>query len=295
MRALLRPLFVWPVRGYFRYGPKAGRRVLWKVADHTWWLERNSMRTRTADGAILEVNGRDIVGRYISYFGEWEPNLTAWLRQTLQLGDTFIDVGANIGYFTVLASKLVGETGRVVAIEAIPETTAILRRNVERRQRANVRVVNSAVWYERGSISMFCSDLPTGTATADATAAERWTLKNSIEVPAETLPMILTGEELATARVIKIDVEGAELAVVQGLVDALDGCRPDVQIVLESDVRRPAWGEIVRLLGSRGFSYEFIENDYSAHAYYTRDPDAAPVFLDAPPEGVAMIDAIFTR
>lgn len=64
------------------------------------------------------MDTQDLIQRYLYLFGAWEPHLTGWLRRRLRPGDGFVDVGANIGVFSVLAARLVGESGRVVAIEA---------------------------------------------------------------------------------------------------------------------------------------------------------------------------------
>src|SRR2546429_7961962 len=87
---------------------------------------------------------RDILQQYIYYFGVWEPNLTRWIAQRLAPGDTFIDGGANIGYFTLLASKLVRDSGAGVAIEASPATFDALQRNLARNRARNGGAGNAA-------------------------------------------------------------------------------------------------------------------------------------------------------
>src|ERR1019366_3290126 len=100
---------------------RLGKRTVWDLlSPHLWWLER-FVQAETVFGCTLYVDTRETGGRYIYYFGIWEPNLTRWIQERLSPDDTFIDVGANIGYYSLLAAKL---GSQVVAIEAAPRTFA---------------------------------------------------------------------------------------------------------------------------------------------------------------------------
>ena len=82
-------------------------------------------------GAKMLVDTRDaMVTPWLVLDGLWESHVTDWLQQTLQPGQVFVDVGANIGYFTLLGGMLVGPQGTVVAIEAHPRLAELLQRNV---------------------------------------------------------------------------------------------------------------------------------------------------------------------
>ena len=199
-------------------------------------------RARTRDGARLEVDASDIVGSYIAYFGVWEPNLTSWLEGRLRPGDVFVDVGANVGYFTVLASRLVGESGRVVAVEPSPLANSVLRRNVSDNGGENVRVENVAVWDSSGEVVVFgASHRIVGGTTLDPAWAARWSLDTQVAVPAEPLSKLLSDDEVARAAVLKVDVEGSELQVLEGMEPLLPRLRDDVAIVLELE------GDAVRI------------------------------------------------
>jgi FkbM family methyltransferase len=75
----------------------------------------------------------------------FEPNLTYFISSVLKPGDVFIDVGANIGYFTMLAAKCVGASGKVYAIEASPSTYDLLIANLRLNEVKNVEAINMAV------------------------------------------------------------------------------------------------------------------------------------------------------
>lgn len=120
--------FIPPARTFIRFAPfGAGKRAFWTrvVEPYLAWHPHKFM-ARTVFRSRIAGDTRDILHQYIYYFGVWEPHLTNWIGQQLAPGDTFIDVGANVGYFSLLASRLVGKSGVVVAIEPSP---TILRRS----------------------------------------------------------------------------------------------------------------------------------------------------------------------
>lgn len=80
--------------------------------------------------------------------------MTQWLKRRLRPGDTYIDVGANVGYFSLLAAQLVGEKGRVVAIEASPTFHARILRHAELNDCHHLRAVNAAVADERKTVTL---------------------------------------------------------------------------------------------------------------------------------------------
>jgi FkbM family methyltransferase len=302
-RTTLRRLLVTPLRAYFRYMPgQTGKDALWRgVAAHLWWLE-GTVTARTVSGDLLAVDARDTVGRYIYYFGTWEPNLTAWLQRSLRPGDVFVDVGANVGYFTLLASRLVGPDGRVVAIEALPEIHTVLERNVRANDARNVRAACVAAWNEDAALEMFTrvSGGPTGTSTAYASWATRWDLAPAATVTARPLPDILDPGEIERARIIKIDAEGAEWRVIAGLAGVLPHCRDDLEIVVElapgllrEDGASP--DDIARLLGEHGFRPYRLENDYDGSAYYGGNAARRPTRIAEFPSELEQFDVVFSR
>lgn len=236
------------------------------------------------------------MGRYIALFGIWEPDLTALIRQTLKPGDCFVDVGANVGYFTTLASLLVGDAGMVVAVEAVPGTASVLGENIARNAANNVRIVRAAAWHEKDVIDIHCGREMTGTATASAEWASHWGLGDIVTVEAAPLSTILTDDEIQHARIIKIDVEGAELEALRGLLPALQNCRDDLLILAEVAPHLSDWQEIRESLSILGFDVRAIRNDYLARSYY-RSAGDEPALTDIPTafDGIDQFDAVFAR
>ncbi len=135
-----------PARAYVRHAQSTlGKPLLLRrLLEPTLRRTDRAFDTTTVDGARIAGRTGDMIERYLYLFGQWEPALTAWLRPRLRPGRTFVDVGANIGYFSLLAARRMGGSGRVVAVEASPETFARLRANLDRNAAGNVRALNVA-------------------------------------------------------------------------------------------------------------------------------------------------------
>jgi len=220
-------------------------------------------------GSRITGNTGDQVPRRLFLFGVWEPNITNWICENLGPGDTFVDVGANIGYYSLLASKLVGDTGKVIAIEASPTNVAQLDRNLALNRTQNVRMVQAAASDVVGTLPLYRAW--TGDpGHKSVIAAEGFTYE--CEVPAAPLCEILTRSEISMARIIKIDVEGAEWSVITGLVPCLKAARPDLELALEVSPRSLAGlgrraEDLIGALTSAGYHAYTIKNDYTARSY----------------------------
>lgn len=148
--------------------------------------------------------------------GTYEREQTALFEQLLRPGATVLDVGANVGYYTLLASVLVGEGGRVHAFEPEPRNAGFLRDHVRINGRGNVTVQQAAV-SDRAGTARF--DFGSGSGTghlADAGAIEVRTLR---------LDDYCAEHGLAPSA-LKIDVEGAEMSVLEGARETLARHRP---------------------------------------------------------------------
>lgn len=273
------------------------KRRLWDgfVRPYLAWRPGIALEADTAFGARFHCAlGDEIQGKLI-FFGVWEPNLTAFLRRRLRPGDVFVDVGANIGYFTLLASRLVGAGGQVVSIEASPRVFATLGEHLARNGCANVRRVNLAVSDRPGMLRLYSG--PSGNLGGTSTLGSRGAALEA-EVPADRLDAVLTPEERTRARLIKIDIEGAEAPVLDTLIETIGTYGPEVEIVAEVNPASAAeFGrsaeDIIARFAALGFHAYLLENDYSAADYVTDQPPARPRRLREPLTKQA--DIVFSR
>ncbi|GAA4099344.1 FkbM family methyltransferase [Streptomyces hundungensis] len=253
--------------------------------------------TRDRYGARFAVDTQDLIQRYLYLFGVWEPHMTHWLRQRLRPGDTFVDVGANLGVFSVLGSRLVGSAGKVVAIEASPAFHRGLLRNVALNHCDNVRAVNTAVSDGHRTLTFVLAG--SRNMGANSIVPYDGPAESSFEMGAVPLSELLEPAEVARARVIKIDVEGAEGSVVRGLAPLLDDLRHDVEIAVEVTPDRMAQlgdsaGELLAVMREHGFHAYRLPTEYSPASYprAIRRP-AAPVRWRRPITGET--ELVFSR
>ena len=187
-----------------------------------------------------------------------EVRLARLLLRHLKPGDTFVDVGGHFGYFTLLASRLVGPAGRVVAFEASRNTYAVLAENV--RNQPNITAHHLALSDQHETISFF--EFPVmynefNSMDVDQFRNEKWFAKfppQRIDVPATRLDDVVQCENLQPT-VIKIDVEGSELKVICGAADTLRRYRPLVVMeYLAPDRHNTAHREATALLRQLGYA-----------------------------------------
>jgi len=166
-----------------------------------------------SQGLWLRVNPR--TGQNVQQ-GLGEPAVQKALQEHLRPGMTFYDLGANIGFFTLLAARLVEPGGRVVSFEADPEIAARLRENVRRNNFANVTVEQKAIWSQPGTVSfarVASTDSPDRGLGHVSSGIE---VRNTISVEATTLDHYIYTLGHPAPDLLKCDVEGAEVEVFAG-------------------------------------------------------------------------------
>ncbi|NNE26788.1 MAG: FkbM family methyltransferase [Saprospiraceae bacterium] len=187
-----------------------------------------------------------------------EIRLAKYVIHTLEEGDGFIDIGAHIGYFSQLAAQLVGNSGCVYALEASPETYKYLKVNTE--DLPQVIAYNKAVANTLGT--MVFQEYDTAFSEFNSLIEEA-PIKNlkSTEVEVETTTLD-SMDFKRRIRLIKIDVEGAEDLVIQGMQKMLDSSEPPILVIefLKDPIKNTAHKKAMRLLKARGFNVFQIDD-----------------------------------
>ncbi|WP_198374098.1 FkbM family methyltransferase [Neoroseomonas rubea] len=267
----------------------------WRRLNAGLYLMSRRRFATLCTGDRLQVDLLDFIGSRLFHFGVWEPNITAVIMDTLRPGDVFCDVGANIGYYTVLASRLVGPGGHVVAVEPSPAALRVLRDNIALNGLTNVRVVPAAVAAERGRLALYAPSF--GNAGTTSTVA-RDGRSLQAEVDALRLAQILTRDELARLRLVKIDVEGGEGAVLASILQDLAAFSfgTDVLAELSVDAALPGAADandLVARFNAAGFRSSAIANSYEIRSYLEFRAPMPPQDLRLPI--TAQMDVLFSR
>jgi FkbM family methyltransferase len=186
---------------------------------------------------------------------DYEAAFNDALRGAVRPGDTVWDVGANVGYYTTRFSEWVGPEGTVVAFEPIPASFDALRAAVADAD--NVRLVNVALGDVTTTMPLALDEDPTSAVNSFAKTARAGAAV--LELPVRRGDELRAADELPRPHVLKVDVEGFEQEVLEGLGATLSdpACRAvlcEVHFtVLESRGRKQAPDAIVRLLEGHGF------------------------------------------
>jgi FkbM family methyltransferase len=185
-------------------------------------------------GVVLEVRLDDLIGRTLFLNRVWERKNTQALRRWLKAGATVFDVGANIGYFTLVFAQAVGDTGRVYSFEPEPRLYDRARKNVELNGWLRDRVVirNVALSDTEGKALMDSSDI-SNEGHSHIVAAAQGDLRGLVEVSTTTGDSAWQMVGCPELALVKIDVEGHELHVLRGCQQLLSEASRDTLVVIE--------------------------------------------------------------
>lgn len=177
----------------------------------------------------------------------------------LKEGDTFIDVGANIGCVTAAGALMVGESGTVFSVEPHPQTYKYLETTVAINHCKNVKTFNIALGAETGVVN-FSDERRKDDSNCVSTTAE-----SGIRVPCSTLSNLVEEHAVSRIALLKIDVEGFEMQVLRGADAILDRVDCIYIEVLEHTLRKfeASTSDVLALLKSRGFKCYYFKDDRS--------------------------------
>jgi len=210
---------------------------------------------------LFDVSSFTVKGRYFAHV-PYEPGATRVVLEALTPGDTFVDIGANSGYFTVLAALRVGPNGRVFAFEP----HAAVRRQLEHHVAINgvsdrVSISDLAIAdVDNDEGQLFISCWPENDGISSLTPSEETIARGglradrSVPVRVRTFDTWLSSHNPTRIDLVKIDVEGAETRVLAGMTQTFAKVRPR-RIICET----PRGSEAVKLLGSRGYAVSTLD------------------------------------
>jgi len=162
-------------------------------------------------GFAFQCDLSEHIQRRIFLF-DYDSRAQKFIRENLKAGDTFLDIGANVGFYTFLGASIVGETGRVIAIEPNPKTFEKMRKTIERNRLKNVLALNIGLGSSESEVELYYnSSIGNDSATMVAHGATE-----SVKVKVLKLDEVVSQHNIETIAYVKIDVDGFEPEVFQG-------------------------------------------------------------------------------
>jgi FkbM family methyltransferase len=172
---------------------------------------------------VVTPNGRfrvdpiSILGRDLTEHGSYEPAMQKTLEKFLAPGATFLDVGANVGYFTIIGAQLCGPSGRVLAIEPQERLLPMIKENIRINGVAWATVLNVAVTDVPGTVTLhLTADMAPGGSGLFRQTKYHLPTQQAI---ARTLTQILNEEGIDHVDLMKVDIEGSEYEALLGSPD----------------------------------------------------------------------------
>ncbi len=156
----------------------------------------------------------------------YEPEVTTYINGYLKPGQTFMDIGANNGYYTLIGSQLVGDSGKVISIEPNPKSFKRLEQNILENGIKNVYIFKIALSDYNGSENLYLND---GSEDACASLISNVQKKPIQKVEVRRFDDLFKNDNID---LIKMDVEGSEISIIRGMNQYLK-THPDIKILIE--------------------------------------------------------------
>lgn len=281
---MLQELALGAVTKYVRHSPV--QIAKWRLALKTvQWVRRfgpqmGSRTVRTKYGFRMRLNLADWVDQHIFATGDYEPEVIEVAKHSIAPGNTVIDIGANVGFFSLLFSTLVGRNGKVTSFEPQPSAVTRLNENVRLNQHLQVNVHQLAASDVTGTLSFYC-----GPEDHSGVASLRSIDHFSRRIDVNTAPLDEIIPAQQQVHLIKIDVEGAEAKVIAGATRTIGMWRPDIVVEVSNSY--------LKQMGSSGAELceAFFQFGYSMYHIDWKGLRNCPVWTESLPD---QFNALFT-
>ncbi len=182
--------------------------------------ELDRLTVRCDDGRAFDVSVHDPAAFNLMMLGGRDPLESAWVRRLVRPGDVMFDIGANFGWYTTLAAKLVGPNGRVHAFEPVPGTFQVLKQNCEVNDCVRFATLNNfGLGESEGTFTIFVPKQHGGASLRPSDLGPM----DEVQCRVRTLDSYCQDQGVSAVRFAKCDVEGAELGVLRGAERLLRG------------------------------------------------------------------------
>jgi len=230
---------------------RTGRRFL---HDRVWTIE-------AGEGAGLKLN---LPQNFDFITGSSEIPVQKALARRLGPGGVFYDIGANIGFFSLIAARIIGESGRVYSFEPVIEHAATLRKNAQLNGLENITVFEVAVGRNSRIDELLLTTCEGGSAISTSSVKPSAPVSRRM-IQVAPLDDLIPAGNLRLPSFVKIDVEGVEFEVVQGMTNTITTSKPVLLYEIDdgdktSFVRR--WKELDEYVSLLGYDIVHLEDSY---------------------------------
>ena len=201
----------------------------------------------------------DICMRYLGPSSQ-EEQLRAGRFHNLQPGSIVMEVGAYIGYYAMQAAKLVQPDGHVIAVEAVPENVKIINENLRINEVDNITVVEAAAWKEPADLTFYRESHQAGSLLPNIVKN-----KTKFTVSANSIDNILKELNVVSVDFIRIQVNGAEMEVLQGMRETMEKRHPIVLVTAPYLAEDPACGQMTSYIKQFGYKVTRHGDNIFAH------------------------------
>jgi FkbM family methyltransferase len=199
-------------------------------------------------------------------YGTWEPEVTSVITSIVMPGMTVIDIGAHVGYYSLLFAKRVGPTGHVFSFEPLPGNLALLRKNIHLNNLTNVQSFDSALFSRTGELSLSVPDEPSN--SGDGSVIHERGSKHVL-VQAITLDSFCAADNIQPD-LLKMDVEGAEYDAILGAQETIRRCLPKLLVELHHFDGNLAAHPVPAQLVAWGYQIQWVEHSqWTSHILAT--------------------------
>jgi FkbM family methyltransferase len=232
--------------------PGWARRLVYRIDPLAGWI-RNSLNRAAPQGlAVVAVAAGELAGCRLSldlqaekdyWLGTYEPDLQAAIARWVQPGMVVYDVGANIGYISLMMARRAGERGRVFSFEPLPGNLERMRENIALNGLTErVLAIPAAVIEDRRAVQ-FLVGPSGGTGKAEGSAGrQEIAYRSSLEVKGISLDQFVYQDGNPPPQVVKVDIEGGEVLALPGMQRLLQEARPVLMMELHGpEAARVTW------------------------------------------------------
>ena len=212
--------------------------------------EKNKIIDINIEGINYHLDLSEVIDNKV-FYGNWEPETTAMFKRLLKQDMTFLDIGANMGYYTLLSGKIVGNKGRVIAFEPTSNGFERLETNVSLNKFKSVEIEKLGLSNKNKKIK--------------ANLRSSWKISGLVEPEKETIDMMKLDNYLAIRKIgrvdfIKIDVDGYEYEVLKGAKKTLETYKPILYLEMghyENKIPQYTLKEVIDFVKELEYSFHY--------------------------------------